>query len=150
MNDIPAVYLGVDVPPAIHATWHRWEGAKWRTFQHLGQNKPYPPDMRFTVRPAHGMCPTHRQAWLDYRNMHFDPVTGDRWPGVPGSPFTFVGADMSQLREERRVEWDEKAAAQMRLIERICMSGKSPQCTPAEEIPAPRQTVDLHLPEVAA
>ncbi|MFE2164821.1 hypothetical protein ACFXB3_07075 [Streptomyces sp. NPDC059447] len=150
MNDIPAVYCGTDVPPHIHLAWHRWEGAKWRTFQHLGQNKLYPPDMRFTVRPPDGMCWTHRKHWRDYRDMLFDYETGNRWPGYHGSPFEYVGTDMNRLREERRVQWDRKASEQMQLIERICPSRRSPQCTPAEEIPTPRSVVDVHLPEVAA
>ena len=150
MNDIPAIYLGVDVPPAIHTAWHRWEGAAWRTAQHWARNVSFPPDQRFTVRTTPGMCPTHRQHWIDYRGMEFDPVTGNRWPGCNGSPFEYHGHDMDRLREERRVEWDEKASAQMRLIERICLRGNSPQCTPAEEIPALRSVVDLHLPELVA
>lgn len=150
MDDIPAVYCGNDVPARIHLLWHRWEGAAWRTAQHLGQNVSFPPDQRFTVRTPHGMCPTHRQHWIDYRNMYFDPVTGNRWPGSHGSPFEYHGHDMDRLREERRVEWDRKASEQMRLIERICLRGDSPQCTPAEEIPAPRQVVDVYLPELVA
>jgi hypothetical protein len=150
VNDIPAVYLGVDVPPAIHQAWHRWEGATWRANQHRAQNQPFPPDMRFTVRPAGGICPTHRQHWIDYRNMLFDYETGNRWPGYHGSPFEYVGTDMNGLREERRVQWDRNASEQMQLIERICLSGRSPQCTPTVEIPAQRRVVDVHLPEVAA
>lgn len=149
-NLIPAVYLGVDVPAAIHKVWFRWEGAAWRTARYLDTNQLYPPDQRFTVRSPGGMCETHGEAWLGYRNMHFDPVTGNRWPGGHGSMFDLIGPNLDQVREERRVEWDQKASAQMRLIERICLSGTSPKCTPAETIPAPRQVVDLHLPELAA
>lgn len=150
MSDIPAVYCGNDVPARIHLLWHRWEGAAWRTAQHWAQNVSFPPDQRFTVRPPQGMCPTHRQHWIDYRGMEFDPVTGNAWPGCHGSPFDYVGTDMDRLREERRVGWDRKASEQMRLIERICLRGDSPQCTPAEEIPAARQVVDVHLPELVA
>ncbi|GAA2803403.1 hypothetical protein [Streptomyces showdoensis] len=146
MTDIPATYLGVDVPPHIRDSWHTWEGARWRTQRHWANNKPFPPDQRFTVRPPAGMCPTHRQGWLDYRNMRFNEETGDPWPGNPQSPFLFVGSDMNRLRNERRLQWDRKASEQMQLIERICLRGDSPQCTSPVEIPAPRPIVDVHLP----
>lgn len=148
MRNIPAIYLGADVPPAIHAAWFRWEGASWRTAQYLGTNKPFPPDQRFTVRFPKGICEAHGELWLGYRNMYFDPYTGNRWPGASGSPFEYHGHDMDRLREERRVEWDEKASAQMQLIERICLRGDSPQCS--ADVPLRRPVVDLYLPELAA
>lgn len=128
MNTAPDSYLHTQVPDDIKKAWRRWEGADWRKMQSRGSNRPHPPDERFSVRRPPDMCPVHRQAWLDYRNMHFDPHTGDRWPGTPGSPFLFIGHDMGDILEQRRVEWDEKASDQMRLIERICLSGTSPQC----------------------
>lgn len=148
MSDIPAIYLGVDVPAAIHATWFRWEGAVWRTARYLDTNQLYPPDQRFTVRSPEGMCEAHGEAWLGYRNMYFDPYTGNRWPGSHGSPFEYHDHDMNRLREERRVEWDRKASEQMRLIERICLRGNSPQCS--VDVRLRRRVVDLFLPELAA
>lgn len=141
--DPPNTFLGVSVPDDIKASWGRWEAAEWRRMRHSDNGRLYPPDERFNVRLPKGMCETHAQMWLDYRNMHFDPVTGDRWPGNPGSPFLFVGHNMRDLLEGRRVEWDEKASAQMRQIEHLCLAGGSPQCsepTPEEpgHIPAPR------------
>ncbi len=123
----PETYLSVRVPEDIAKAWDRWEGAEWRRMQHYGVGQ-LPPDLRFGVRSADGMCAAHRRAWLDYRNMQFDPITGDRWPGGPGSPFVIIGPNLARVREERRVEWDEKASAQMQLIEKICLSGRSQQC----------------------
>jgi hypothetical protein len=128
--DLPApTYLGVPVPADIRAAWSRWEGARWRQMRYCGTNRLYPPDERFKVLSAPGMCPAHREMWLGYRNMHFDPVSANRWPGHPGSPFIVVGRDLNEVREWRRAEWDEKASEQMRLIEDICLSGVSPQCS---------------------
>ncbi|MFE5514490.1 hypothetical protein ACFQ9J_28545 [Streptomyces sp. NPDC056529] len=146
ITDPPDTYLDTPVPTHIRDTWTTWDAATWRTSQHHAANQPYPPDMRFTVRPPAGMCPTHRQAWIDYRNMRFNEETGDPWPGNPMSPFLYVGTDVNRIREERRVQWDRKASEQMRLIERICLSGRSPQCTPAVKVPGPRPAVDVHLP----
>lgn len=153
----PDTFLGTRVPEHIKQQWKRWEGATWRQLQHRNNSRMYPPDERFNVRMPQGMCEAHRQLWLDYRNMHFDPQTGDRWPGNPGSPFLYVGHDMGALLEQRRVEWDEKASEQMRFIERICLAGGSSQCTPKDEsavvvaLPtAGRSTAEVLLPEEEA
>jgi hypothetical protein len=150
----PDTFLGTPVPEQIKTGWRTWEAAAWRQQQYRNSNRLYPPDERFNVSPPKGMCPAHRQMWLDYRNMHFDFRTGDRWPGNPGSPFTIVGHDLGQVLEERRAEWDEKASAQMRLIERRCLEGDSRQCSPRAEasgisIPA-RRVSDIELPAVAS
>jgi len=129
----PDTYLGNAIPENIKNQWCRWEGAEWRKQQYNATNRPYPPDERFNVRMPDGMCPAHCEAWLKWRNVHFDPVTGDRWPGTPGSPFVVIGHDLKAVREERRVEWDEKTSHQMQLIEQICLSGRSPQCVPRED-----------------
>ncbi len=133
MNTAPDTFLGQLVPEHLKAQWRTWEAATWRQQQYRATNRLYPPDERFNVSRPKGMCEKHAQMWLDYRNMHFDPRTGDRWPGNPGSPFLFVGHNTAEILEQRRVEWDEKASEQMRLVERICLAGGSSQCTPREE-----------------
>lgn len=135
MNAVPDTYLGQPVPEDIREQWRRWEGAAWRRMRHMGTGELFPPDQRFSVRLPEGMCQVHREIWAAYRNMRFNPVTGDRWPGTPGSPFIVVGHDLGRVREERRVEWDEMASDQMRQTEDICLSGRSPQC----DRPAPAQ-----------
>ncbi|QQM45132.1 hypothetical protein [Streptomyces liliifuscus] len=127
----PATYLGAPVPADIADRWQKWEAARWRQGVWRAANRPYPPDERFNIRPPAELCPEHRRLWIAYRNMRFDEETGNRWPGYDGSPFQYQGTDMDALRNERRVEWDEKASEQMQLIERICLSGRSPQCTPS-------------------
>ncbi|MFF8786900.1 hypothetical protein [Streptomyces sp. NPDC015125] len=125
----PDTFLDVVVPEDIKAQWHRWEGVQWRRMRHWGTNDLFPPDQRYSVRPPRELCYRHHEMWLAYRNMNFDPVSGNRWPGHPGSPFIPVTRDLNRLREERRLEWDEKASEQMRLTEEICLSGRSPQCS---------------------
>ncbi|MFC8263920.1 hypothetical protein ACFUNF_41570 [Streptomyces sp. NPDC057291] len=44
-----------------------------------------------------------------------------------------MGRDLARVIEERRCEWDERASAQMRLIESICLSDTSPQYGSTEE-----------------
>ncbi|MEW1760579.1 hypothetical protein AB0393_29205 [Streptomyces cyaneofuscatus] len=129
LADVPHRYLDSPVPDDVRSRWTSWDAAAWRRSRHLAANTLYPPDQRHTVRPPAVLCPHHRESWLGYRNMNFDPVSANRWPGHPGSPFIPVGRDLARVREERRCEWDEKASAQMRLIEDICLSGRSPQCT---------------------
>lgn len=157
MSTAPDTFLGQPVPEHLKQQWRTWEAAAWRQQQHRASNRLYPPDERFNVSPPKGICPAHHQMWLDYRNMRFNPVTGDRWPGNPGSPFLYVGENMRELREQRRVEWDEKASEQMRFIERACLAGNSIQCTPretAEVVPlaaSKRRTVeDVELPAEAS
>jgi hypothetical protein len=118
------------VPDGIKAAWRSWEAAEWRQAQYRATSRLYPPDERFNVRLPDGLCERHAQNWLDWRNKRFDPVTGDAWPGTPGSPFLFVGHDMDDLREQRRVEWDEKSSLEMRKVERACRSGRSDGCRP--------------------
>lgn len=149
ITEPPETFLGVAVPDDIKQQWKHWKGAEWRRMRHLSNGNLFPPDQRHTVRYPVGLCPAHRQAWLDWRNHDFDPTTGDRWPGGPGSIFTIVGSDLNRVREERRCEWDEKTSGQMRLIEDICLSGRSPQCTQDDVSPeAAKPTVDVHLPEL--
>ena len=94
----------------------------------MSTNNLFPPDQRFGVCPPSGMCEAHLEHWYAERNRRFNPITGNRWPGHPGSPFIPVGRDLNRVREERRREWDEKASDRMQLAEEICLSGRSPQC----------------------
>ncbi|MFD4529148.1 hypothetical protein ACFWP7_35595 [Streptomyces sp. NPDC058470] len=128
LTEVPHRFLDIPVPDDIRSQWHTWDAAAWRRSRHMDTNNLFPPDQRYTVRAPAAMCPHHRMSWLGYRNMNFDPVSGNRWPGHPGSPFIPVGRNLARVAEERRCEWDEKASAQMRLIEEICLSGRSPQC----------------------
>jgi hypothetical protein len=125
---VPQTYLGRPVPEHIAAGWRTWDGAAWRQMAYRSTNRLNPPDQRFSVLPPGGMCVPHLEMRRGYRDMHFNPVSGDRWPGVPGSPFTIVGPDLSAAREWRRAEWDERASEQMRAIEEMCLSGRSSQC----------------------
>ncbi len=126
--EVPEIYCGQAVPAPIAATWRTWDGAAWRQMAYRATNRMNPPDQRFSVPPPGGMCVVHLEMGRGYRDMHFNPVTGNRWPGGSGSPFAIIGSDLSAEREWRRAEWDDKAAGQMRLIEKICLSG-SPQCS---------------------
>lgn len=152
----PESFLGNPIPEHLKNQWRSWEAAEWRQAQYLAANRLYPPDERFNVKLPKGLCERHAENWLGYRNMRFDPVTGDAWPGTPGSPFLFVGHDMDDLRELRRAEWDEKASAAMRQAERMCRGGRGNGCSrrrkPAEVIETPmrKAIVDLLLPEEAA
>lgn len=155
-RSVPERYLDVPIPAHIRDQWRSWPAAEWRKQQHRATGRSFPPDERFNVAPPEGICPVHRGLWVDYRDLYFDPVTANRWPGEHGSMFTIVGHDLDRVREERRYEWDEKASEQMRLIEQICLSGRSPQCAPDEtaqvvRLPArtARPVADVHLPEEA-
>jgi hypothetical protein len=124
----PDSYLGQPVPPGITAQWKRWAGVEWRTMAYRATNRTNTPDQRFSVIPPGGMCLIHLEFWRAERDRHFDNRSGNRWPGVPGSPFTIIDRDLRRELAWRRAEWDEKAGEQMRLTETICLSGRSPQC----------------------
>jgi hypothetical protein len=125
----PASFLGVPVPVDIARQWDRWEGAEWRLMRYRSTNNLFPPDQRYSVLPPGGMCRVHLDMWVRERNRNFDPVSGNRWPGHPGSPFIPVERDLNRVREWRRREWDEKASQAMKDTEAICLSGNSPQCS---------------------
>ncbi|MEU3613422.1 hypothetical protein ABZ725_14060 [Streptomyces sp. NPDC006872] len=145
MSAVPDTYLGMPVPESLKQRWRTWEAADWRQQQYLNTNRLYPPDERFNVRLPEGMCERHAENWLGYRNMRFDPVKGDAWPGNAGSPFLFVGTDMEDLREQRRAEWDEKASQRMHQVEQICRGGRGDGCFPR------RKTAKvIHLPAARA
>lgn len=125
---VPHTFLDVPIPDTVRADWFRWEAARWRQMRHRGTNNMFPPDQRFDVRPPAGLCAVHLKLWTDYRDLRFDPYSGNRWPGHPGSPFIVIGSNLQQVREWRRCEWDDKASQQMQLLEKMCLSGRSPQC----------------------
>jgi hypothetical protein len=127
-GDVPAAWLGADIPAVIAAQWNRWEGAGWRKQAYRATNRTDVPDQRFSVHPPGGMCRLHLEFWRKERDRHFDSRTGNRWPGTPGSPFGIIDRDLGRELAWRRAEWDDKAAGQMRLTEDICTSGRSPQC----------------------
>ena len=124
----PDTYLGAAVPPDIATAWNTWDGAAWRKMRYRDTNRVFPPDERCNVHPPDGMCGVHLRSWRMYRNSHFDPRTGNRYPGGSGSPFIVIGPDLGRELDERRCEWDEQASIDMRLVERVCLSGRSPQC----------------------
>jgi hypothetical protein len=123
----PASYQGAPVPPDIAARWNRWEGAEWRRMRWVYNNNRFDyPDQRFGVYPPAGMCLAHLEMRRGYRDMHFNTARGYRWPGTPVLEWSVIPG--KNIFAERRTEWDEKAGEQMRLIEELCLSGRSPQC----------------------
>ncbi|MFK0047988.1 hypothetical protein ACIQU4_28645 [Streptomyces sp. NPDC090741] len=125
LTEAPETFLGVEVPEDIKAQWQRWEGTDWRRNRYWGTNNLFPPDQRFSVRPPQDMCPKHRAGWTKWRNHRFDPVTGNRWPGCHGSPFTPISRDLDRVRNERRCEWEEKCRGQMLMIEGFCRNRRN-------------------------
>lgn len=121
----PHVYLGVTIPENIKAEWRRWAAAEWRKNQHFSRARVYPPDQRFSVKPATGMCRLHREHWFAWR---------DRW--FKGRRFLASPIDMGINRFMRpeeawdfgRAEWDDLTIEQMRAVEDLCLSGRSVQC----------------------
>lgn len=74
--------------------------------------------------PPIDLCPVHRKAWRAWRD-HVRRYTSSNptdWPG--GSHIM----DSRTTHLERRRGWLTKDAEQMELVEKICRSGKSPEC----------------------
>lgn len=128
-DGVPRALYGVPVPAEVAAVWKTWQGASWRRGAWMSLNRLHPPDQRFGVLPLPGMCAVHMEMRRGYRDMYFDDRSGNRWPGTPGSPFTIIDHDLGRELAWRRAEWDDKASEQMQLTERICLSGRSPQCS---------------------
>ena len=122
----PATFLGKPVPADVAAVWKTWRGAEYRKYAVYATNTYDVPDQRFGVLPPPGMCAVHLEMRRGYQHMYFDPRKGYRWPGTPVLEWSVITGP--GWMTERRVEWDEKASEQMRLIEGICLSGTSPQC----------------------
>lgn len=99
-------------------------------------NTPIPPDL----------CPAHRAIALDWRENHYDPWNPGEWPAGMSAPYRTYLMDNRTSHEERARKFDEKNQEQIDLIVQACRSGRSPQCTPAVEVPAPRPIADVHLP----
>lgn len=125
MQGAPEHYCGAAVPLPIRHAWRSWEAAEWRTGQHVNRGNLYPPDQRFTVSPPAGMCPHHHEQWQKWRDRRFK-----------GHRFHSSGMDMGINRFMKpgeawdfgRCEWDELTIEQMRLVEDLCLSGRSTQC----------------------
>lgn len=128
MRDAPEKYLNVTVPESIAKGWRAWDGVEWRRNQHAAHGNFYPPDQRFGVDITDGMCALHRRNWITWRNKHFQ---GIRFPGLgcgDGWVNARTEADLPEMWERARAEWDEQTIAQMRQGESICLSGRSRQC----------------------
>jgi hypothetical protein len=79
--------------------------------------------------PPADLCPAHRSAWKTWRDHYRKYRTSDprEWPG--GSHIM----DSRTSHTTRRRHWIEQDAEQMKLIETICRSGRSPECNHPEE-----------------
>jgi hypothetical protein len=124
--EAPVTFLGNPVPPEVAAVWKTWEGVRYRRLAVYATNTYNVPDQRFGVLPPPGMCLVHLEMRRKYRDMSFDPRKGYRWPGTPVLEWSVI--IRGDWVTERRVEWDEKSIEQMQDIERLCLSGCSPQC----------------------
>lgn len=125
--EAPPAFLGRPVPPDVAAAWKTWRGAGYRRRAIQSSGTFNVPDQRFGVLPPPGMCAVHLEMRRGYRDMYFDPRKGYRWPGTPVLEWSVITT--GDWVTERRVEWDEKASGQMREIEELCLSGRSPQCS---------------------
>lgn len=81
--------------------------------------------------PPRDLCAAHTDAWKKWRDhvKKYDPRNPTEWPG---------GAHIMDSRTShltRRRGWIDKNAEQMELIEGICRTGRSPECTPRAEEP---------------
>lgn len=69
------------------------------------------------------LCPAHAEIWKGWRDYSYDP----RNPREPGGGQLM---DARTSHTERQAAWDRYNGEAMELAERICRSGKSPQCSP--------------------
>jgi hypothetical protein len=81
--------------------------------------------------PPADLCPAHREAWLTWRNhyLKYRVSNPTEWPGRA------MIMDSRTSHTTRRRGWIDKDAEQMELIEKICRSGKSPECNRPEGTP---------------
>ncbi|MER7623895.1 hypothetical protein [Streptomyces sp. NPDC126503] len=92
------------------------------------------------------LCPTHRQMAFNWRENHYDCRNPGEWPTGKSVSYRTRIIDSRTSHEQRERWFDEKNQEQIDLVVQVCRSGRSPQCTPAVEVPGPRPVVDVHLP----
>lgn len=88
-------------------------------------------DMRlaFGSVPPKDLCPAHRKIWTAWQEYGREHRGGTRdWSNPNGHVL-----DNRTSPEERIKRWCEKAREQLDLVEQICRTGTSPQCTPSPE-----------------
>lgn len=83
-----------------------------------------------------GLCATHRQQAVEWRNNDYDWRNPGEWPGGLSCRGRQHIMDSRTTHEERAREFERKNREQIELIARICRSGVS--CDPAatEEVGA--------------
>lgn len=85
-------------------------------------------DMRlaYGVNPPSDLCKEHRRIWTAWQEYGREHRGGTRdWSNPDGHVM-----DNRTPPETRLKEWCAKAREQLDLVEEICRSGKSPQCSP--------------------
>jgi hypothetical protein len=132
----PETYLKVPIPARIRNAWRTWEAAEWRRMQHANRGVLYGPDQRFTVSPPRGMCPVHRVQWQKWRDRYFKGRSfpgGCAGDGFLGMRYVYrpTPETVAEEWDRNRHEWDVLTCEQMRLVEEICLSGRSTQCNRA-------------------
>lgn len=85
------------------------------------------------TRPPDGLCQVHAPAWREWHD--YPRGYNPRHPRDAGSLGPIL--DSRTSHEERRRGWQKLADQQTALIEDICRSGWSLQCTPGHNPPHP-------------
>jgi hypothetical protein len=78
------------------------------------------------------LCALHRAHYRQWRGHRFDPVSGDRWPGVAQVFFNSGcgSTNMGAMRDTVAREWAQKNAEQMNAIVADCQHGHGCADTP--------------------
>jgi hypothetical protein len=83
-----------------------------------------------TLIPA-GLCAVHHQKAVDWRNNTYDARNPGEWPCGLSVPTRTLLMDSRTSHEERVKEFEQKNREQVELVARICLSGRSPECSPS-------------------
>lgn len=78
-----------------------------------------------------GLCAAHHQQAFEWRSNDYDWRNPGEWPCGRSVPHRTLLMDCRTSHEERAREFEQKNWEQIELIDRICKSGRSPQCSPA-------------------
>jgi hypothetical protein len=70
------------------------------------------------------LCREHARIWDGWAQLNYNWRNPTEWPG--GSHIM----DSRTSHTDRAADWERKSRAQLEQVERICRSGRSPQCTP--------------------
>jgi hypothetical protein len=78
--------------------------------------------------PPADLCREHAKIWTEWAALNYNWRHPCEWPG------SSIIMDNRTSHDARAADWDRKTRQQLDLVEKICRSGNSPQCSKPGEL----------------